>query len=61
MMFNHIEHTYRALENYFYNYIQGHYPVDETPTFEEWFDGLSNSEVILYLTIGLDEGRKSDE
>jgi hypothetical protein len=49
-----LEESYNRLESWFYDHHQGHYPPDELPSFSEWVDGLSNSELIMYLTLGED-------
>lgn len=47
-----IEESYERLESFFYDHLQGQYPLDETPTFSEWFDELSNTQVVTYLALG---------
>ena len=47
-----IESSYNRLESWFYDHHQGHYPLGETPTFEEWVNGMSISEFMGYLVLG---------
>ena len=46
--------SYERLSSWFYDHHQGGYHPDEIPTFSEWVDSLSNSELIMYLTLGED-------
>lgn len=53
-----IEESYEALESWFYDHHQGHYPLEETPSFSEWVDGMTLSEFMTYLLLGEELARE---
>jgi len=46
--------SYENLESWFYDHLQCYYTPEETPTFSEWVDSLSNSELMMHLTTSED-------